>query len=212
MTWRLVGWSSTSRIRLRSACASCTLGRRRGTNTCVADSSMPSPPSMSSTRPSGNSTVNQHRGAFALHAVHADFAAHQLGQAAADGEAEARAAVAARGAGFRLRERLEQTALRFLADTDTGVAHAELDALAACIAGHAAQVHQHAAGLGELHRVGEEVAQDLPHPHRVGHVRACDVLVDVEGEVEALARSRTEEIVGGRGDELAQADRHQRQI
>ena len=93
-------------------------------------------------------------------AVDADAAAHQRGQLAADRQAQAGAAVAARDRVVGLREGREQAAA-CRRRCPAGVAppgeiapsaHAGLDA--------------HAAALGELDRVGDEVGEDLAHAQR----------------------------------------------
>jgi hypothetical protein len=55
------------------------------------------------------------------HAAQADFAAEQVRQLAADGQAQAGAAVFAAGAGVGLLERLEDELLLFRRDADAGV-------------------------------------------------------------------------------------------
>ena len=59
-----------------------------------------------------------------------DFAAEQHGQFAADGEAQAGAAVLARGAGVGLLEGLEDEPLLLRRDADAGVLDGEGDDLA----------------------------------------------------------------------------------
>ena len=65
-------------------------------------------------------------GAFAGVALDPDLAAQQLGQAFADGQAQAGAAVVARGGGIHLLEGLEQPVLPVQRDADAGVAHREM--------------------------------------------------------------------------------------
>ena len=60
-------------------------------------------------------------------AAQLNLAAEQAGQLAADGEAEAGAAVLAAGAGVGLLERLEDDALLLGRDADAGVRHLEGD-------------------------------------------------------------------------------------
>ena len=66
------------------------------------------------------------RGALAGIALDPDLAAHQLGQALADGQAQAGAAVMAGGGGIHLLERFEQAVLLVQRDADAGVAHGEM--------------------------------------------------------------------------------------
>jgi hypothetical protein len=66
------------------------------------------------------------RGALARDALHPHRAAHQLGQPLADGEAEAGAAVLARGRRVELAELLEQAVDAIGGDADAGVAHGDV--------------------------------------------------------------------------------------
>ncbi|MNV89604.1 hypothetical protein D3C71_1839130 [compost metagenome] len=56
-------------------------------------------------------------------AFHTNFASHQLGQALAYSQPQARAAVAARCGGVCLLKALEQPALLLIGQADAGVAH-----------------------------------------------------------------------------------------
>ena len=73
--------------------------------------------------------VEGERAALAVDAGEADFAAQQHGQLAADGEAEAGAAVLARGAGVGLLEGLEDEPLLLRRDADARVLDGEGDDL-----------------------------------------------------------------------------------
>ena len=107
-----------------------------------------------------------------------DFAAQQRRQLAADGEAEARAAVLAARAGVGLMERLEDEPLFFGRDADAGVGHGEGDgrlARAAAPDGPATSrsatcrtVIAHVALRRELERVRQEVLENLLQTLRVG--------------------------------------------
>ncbi len=95
-------------------------------------------------------------------AAHQHDAAHQLGQAAADGQAQPGAAEAPRGGRVGLLERVEQMPQVFRRDADAAVGDA-VDHLRgrAVVAGLQAHPHVDAAGLGELDRVGQQVHQHL---------------------------------------------------
>ena len=67
--------------------------------------------------------------ALAQLALHADLAAHQLGQPLGDRQAQAGAAVLARGRGVGLLERLEQAPHLLWRHADAGVAHREVQQL-----------------------------------------------------------------------------------
>ena len=61
------------------------------------------------------------------HAFHPHLAAHHFNQALADGQAETRAAILARGRGVNLAERLEQAGQAVDGNADAGVAHGEVE-------------------------------------------------------------------------------------
>ena len=102
------------------------------------------------------------------HAVHGDLAAHQLHQLARDGEPEPGAAALPGDRGVDLGEALEEPALGLLRDADAGVAHRHLEPPAPRLV---VEARHHAAGLGELHRVADEVHQHLPEPGGVADHR-----------------------------------------
>ena len=87
-----------------------------------------------------------------------DVAAHALGQTARDGQAEARATVAARGGRIGLSEGLEEIADLVGGDSDARVAHLDLDAASAVVErDRVAHVERDASVVGELHRVSDQV-------------------------------------------------------
>ena len=71
--------------------------------------------------------VKREGAALARRAAQLDFAAEQVGQFAADGEAEPGAAVFAAGAGVGLLECLEDDLLLLGRDADAGIGHLERD-------------------------------------------------------------------------------------
>ena len=142
-------------------------------------------------------------GAFAGIALDPDLAAHQLGQAFADGQAQPGAAVVASGGGIHLLERFEEAVLPVQRDADAGVAHGEMEQplfrvaeksvscswpngmlRAPCAGG--GDFDDDFALVGELHGVADQIDQDLPQP---GHVADQDLgngVVHQAGEVEVL--------------------------
>ena len=87
---------------------------------------------VSATRSGGGADVGLRQvegegAALAGRAAQLDFAAEQAGQFAADGQAQAGAAVLAAGAGVGLLEGLEDDALLFRRDADAGVGDLEGD-------------------------------------------------------------------------------------
>jgi hypothetical protein len=110
--------------------------------------------------------VEGERAAHAHRAAQLDLAAEQIRELAADGETEARAAVLSRGAGVGLLERLEDDLLLFDGDADVGVGDFERDdrsrltedrMLGRLTSGRGGDVEAHAAVLGELESVREQV-------------------------------------------------------
>ncbi len=93
--------------------------------------------------------------------------AHQFGEALADREPQPGAAVLARRRRIGLRERLEQPAHAFGRQPDAGVAHGERQLGLPVRGGRRGHREHDLAALGELHRIGEQVEDDLAQP---GHV------------------------------------------
>ena len=116
------------------------------------------------------------RAALAVDAGELDFAAEQHRQLAADGEAQAGAAVFARGAGVGLLEGFEDEPLLLRRDADAGVLDGEGDDLlglaehrmigAPALRGQA-DAHLDVAVGGELDGVGQQVLEDLLQALRV---------------------------------------------
>ena len=94
---------------------------------------------------------------------------------ARDGEAEARAAVFARGGAIGLREGLEDFRLRVWGDADAGILDGKFHDEVRVRLGFLDHAEHDFAVFGELHRVAEEVDEDLLEANRVaaqvgGHV------------------------------------------
>ncbi|MCY1349030.1 hypothetical protein D9M69_352000 [compost metagenome] len=126
--------------------------------------------------------------ALAKPAVHPDAAAHRLGQALADRQAEPGAAVLAGDRAVGLLEGLEQPALLFGTEADAGVAHAEIQPHLRAVALLDAHRHLDLATLGEFQRVVGVVDQDLAEPQRVAEQPRRHLRVDVEQQGQALGR------------------------
>jgi hypothetical protein len=109
--------------------------------------------------------------------LHADPAAHQLGQSLRDREPQPRAAILARRRAVGLAERLEDGLGLVGGDADAGVGDGELepDAAAKLLAG--AHADHDLALIGELYGVADQVGEDLAEArgvaeHCVRHVHA----------------------------------------
>ena len=146
-----------------------------------------------------------------------DFAAEQHGQLAADGEAEAGAAVFARGAGVGLLEGLEDEPLLLRRDADAGVLDGEGDDLlglaehrvigAPALRGEI-DAHFDVAVRGELDGVGQQVLEDLLEALRVAVHEARQVLGELHVERQVLGLGHVPEVAvdvvaqAGEGDFL----------
>ena len=168
--------------------------------------------------PTPSQTVKIERGADARLAFEPDAPAHQLDQPAADGEAQAGAAVLARRGHVGLRERLEQLRRLLLRHADAGVAHGELELHLLAGAFEQLDLQPDLAALGELDGVVDEVGQDLAEPQRVAEQMLGNAGRDVGQELEPLVvrllggerRDRADDFVepevGGFDVELAGLD------
>ena len=107
------------------------------------------------------------RAAASGRALDARVAAHQLGQAARDRQAEAAAAELARDRWIGLLERLEQALHFFRIDADAGVLDFKADQQATLVGFNEPGAHDDLAALGEFDGVGGEVEQRLTQPRRV---------------------------------------------
>ena len=121
--------------------------------------------------------IEREGAAVAGRAAQLDFAAEQVRKFAADGEAQAGAAVFAAGAGVGLLERLEDDLLLLQRNADAGVGHFEGDdgrrlvehrMIRAPAADRGRHVQPHAAVLGELEGVRQQVLEHLLQALGVG--------------------------------------------
>ena len=126
-------------------------------------------------------------------AAQLDLAAEQVRELAADREAEAGAAVLAAGAGVGLLERLEDDVLLLQRDADAGVRDLERDhrgglaehrVVGAPAADRGRDLEPHAALLGELERVRQQVLQHLLQALGVGDDAAAELRIDLDVERE----------------------------
>ncbi len=115
----------------------------------------------------------------------ADLPAHGLGQALADGQAQAGAAVDAGGGSVDLGEALEQLGLLSLGEPGPGVLHRQVQAGEFGIVSHP---QPHTAMVGELDRIADEIEQDLPQPAGIHHRPGRDLPLGDEVQRQALGR------------------------
>ena len=142
-------------------------------------------------------------------AFHPHGAAHHLGQSLGDGQAQAGAAVFPGRGGIHLAEGPEQDLQAILRDADARVAHGKMQGhgfflsrlLRPLFHGHR---EHHLALLGELHRVVEQVDQDLAQSRHVAENGRRDVRPDFHRQVELLFGGAGREQVDGALQTLAQ--------
>ena len=120
-------------------------------------------------------------------AVDAYVSTHQLGQLLADGQAQARAAIFARGGGVGLLEGLEEFTHFILRQADAVVAHFEAYQAVPGVRHHLAHFHGNAALFAELDGVIGVVDQHLPQAQRVAHQYGRQLRVDLEQQFQVLA-------------------------
>ena len=117
--------------------------------------------------------IQRERAADTGRAAQMNFAAEQVGQFAADGEAQSRTTVFAAGAGICLLERLEDDLLLLQRNADAGIGHFECDhrrrlvehrVLRAPAARTDEMLSRTPPCAGELERVRQQVLQHLLQP------------------------------------------------
>ena len=113
-----------------------------------------------------------------------DGAAHQDGEGADDGEAEAGAAEAACGGDVGLFKFGEEAALGVGWDADAGVGDGEVEVCGGAFDVVECEAGGDGAALGEVEGVAEEVGDDLAEAGGVADEGLGDVGGDVEGEAE----------------------------
>src|SRR3990167_4285 len=173
---RLWGWSSTTRM--RRACWIAAAGSVSSRTTRCWSAAAGGASSRGE-----QIELEGEPGPVARRADAGQLAAEQLGQFAADGQAQAAAAEAAGDRAVGLFEAVEQARPRLLVEAGAAVAHDEAERT-----GFARPVdgQPHGAGLGELHRVAQHVAEDLFQPDRVAFDDLVGRRVDLDLEGDAL--------------------------
>ena len=112
---------------------------------------------------------------------------HHLGQALADGQPEAGAAVFAGGRAVGLDERLEEMLLGLGGYADAGVGNLEAQTDAAGLFLRGRDGHDHLSLLGELDGVPQQVHQDLAQSHGVAAHQARHGRIDLHDQLQTLA-------------------------
>ena len=144
-------------------------------------------------------------------AFHADTALHQFDQFLADGQAQSRAAVAARGGMVGLLEFLEQARQGVRVDAGARVADDEVD-LAAAIAARrragAPHFQQHFAIGREFQRVAQQVDEDLPQARGIGAHVAGQVQRQFAAQQQALGVGLALHDAGRVADQRQQVEVH----
>ncbi len=140
------------------------------------------------------------------------MAAHEIDQALADRKAEAGAAEHARRRRVGLRERTEQLGRDVGCDADAAVAHREHDFVMIARLRAPGHLDVHAAALGELDRVADEIGQHLAQPHRIAAHGEAHVRIDRDREAQALGFGVALHQLRDRADQLAQVEARRLQL
>ena len=143
--------------------------------------------------------------ALARFAVHRQLAAHQRGEHAGDGQAEADAVVLAHQVAAL--EGLEDAFDLLRIDADAGVDDLEAGGLA-----QVADAQAHLALFGEAHGVAQQVDQDLPHAFLVAAYHGRDASGRLQAKGQALLGGLRGEHALELVDELGEGDFRQLQV
>src|SRR5207249_6060113 len=127
------------------------------------------------------------RASLPLLAFEPDLPAHQFDQLLGDCQAQARAAVPARGRGVRLLERFEQFRHRRGRDADARVAHGDFEKATVGERFGDPDGYDDLALLREFDGVADQVHDDLAEPVDVGDQRIGNIRRDVVRQLEPLA-------------------------
>ena len=131
--------------------------------------------------------LHDERGALALPAFNADFAAHQINIPLGDGHPQAGALVLGAGAVFLLRKLIEDMSNEVLAHANARIGNtvARKDMLPVLDRPVAGLKGDRPAVRGELHRVAEDVHQHFPNAHSISqHIARLRLLqMAVKGEI-----------------------------
>ncbi len=117
-------------------------------------------------------------------AGHGNFPAHQRGQAFADAQPQAGAAVAFAGAAVQLGKTLKDIVQFFRRDADAAVLDRELDRQCFHLPGHQLHValfhfYDDFAFFREFDRIAQQIGQNLPDAHRISFEQVRDFDVDL---------------------------------
>ena len=127
---------------------------------------------------------------LARYAVDPDLSAHGHGQLAADRKAQPAAAMRAGQGLVGLDKGLEQAVRLLLGQSGAGITHFKSDQVAPLVLPGPAGRNHHAALVGELDRIVDEVVQDLPDPQRVAPVMSAQAFAGFEHQLHPLAAGR----------------------
>ncbi|HUA19421.1 MAG TPA: hypothetical protein VMB25_11805 [Bryobacteraceae bacterium] len=121
---------------------------------------------------------------FAFRALHPNTPAHHVHQAVGDGEAQSGAAELARIRTVHLRKGFENHALFFQGNADSRVGDRAVQQ--AGIFGGLLQPDRDGTGVGELHRVSNQVGQHLLEPSGIAMHGAWDVRRDGPAQLQTF--------------------------
>ncbi len=124
-----------------------------------------------------------------------DLAAHQLDQFTADRKAQAGAAKAAGDRSVGLLELLKQPAFRLLCHAHAAIVHLDLDPGRAAWELLRSRLDRHEAAVGEFHRVGHQIREDLANAGGVTDELSPRARIHIGGDIQTLLeRTRRQQL------------------
>src|SRR5689334_3340891 len=145
---------------------------------------------------------NRKDASLAVLAAHADRTAEAIEQLFRDAQAEARTPVLARPRLVDLAEIFPDTLQIFLADADAGIHDVDANALPRV---GAAGDDGDAPPVGELHRVRQQVQQDLTHLRAIG-IEGWTLQADVDDELQRFLPDHRLDLLRDLGDDITELD------
>jgi len=131
---------------------------------------------------------------LALHAFHADFAAHHLGQLPGNGQPEAGAAESPRRGGIHLGKLPEEQTDFVFGNSDSGVPHGEAQQAGIAVIPirplpllRPADAHHNFPPIGEFHRIADQIGENLAETPRIARKLQRRVGSDGTEQFELLA-------------------------
>ena len=119
-------------------------------------------------------------------AVHPDRALHPFHQPPCDGQPQPRALEAAVRGILNLVELAKDVVQKLRRDPDACILYRDVQPLPARIRLDPHHPHQHMPGLGELHRIAQQIGQHLPQPPRIADKTRGQEHVEIDHQIDPL--------------------------